>query len=150
LEDFGIAGKGWDVELISADHQNKPDVGVSIAKQWLDRDGVDAIVDVPTSSVGLAVNTVTRISATVVNRAAGIHLEWSRNPEMGSVPWWMVPAFNGGTIGDGGRHGKPEIQGRRMGNLQNGGIPGDWGCRAAPTERLPKLSCCLVFAFLCI
>jgi branched-chain amino acid transport system substrate-binding protein len=60
LEDFGISGKGWNVEVISADHQNKPDVGVSIARQWLDRDGVDAIVDVPTSSVGLAVNTICR------------------------------------------------------------------------------------------
>jgi branched-chain amino acid transport system substrate-binding protein len=60
LEDFGISGKGWDVEVIAADHQNKPDVGVSIARQWLDRDGVDAIIDVPTSSVGLAVNTVCR------------------------------------------------------------------------------------------
>ena len=60
LEDFGVSGKDWNVEIISADHQNKPDVGVSIAKQWLDRDGVDVIVDVPTSSVGLAVNTVCR------------------------------------------------------------------------------------------
>jgi branched-chain amino acid transport system substrate-binding protein len=60
LEDFGISGKDWNVEVISADHQNKPDVGVSIARQWLDRDGVDAIVDVPTSSVGLAVNTICR------------------------------------------------------------------------------------------
>lgn len=60
LEDFGISGKDWDVEVISADHQNKPDVGVSIARQWFDQDGVDAIVDVPTSSVGLAVNTVCR------------------------------------------------------------------------------------------
>src|ERR1700744_3784081 len=60
LEDFGISGKGWDVEVISADHQNKPDVGVSSARQWFDRDGVDCIVDVPTSSVGLAVNTVCR------------------------------------------------------------------------------------------
>ena len=60
LVDFGIPGKGWNVEVLSADHQNKPDVGVSIARQWFDRDGVDAIVDVPTSSVGLAVNTVCR------------------------------------------------------------------------------------------
>src|SRR3978361_1496830 len=60
LLDFGISGKDWNVEVLSADHQNKPDVGVSIARQWLDRDGVDAIVDVPTSSVGLAVNTICR------------------------------------------------------------------------------------------
>ena len=60
LEDFGLSGKSWNVEVLSADHQNKPDVGVSIARQWFDRDGVDAIVDVPTSSVGLAVNTICR------------------------------------------------------------------------------------------
>jgi branched-chain amino acid transport system substrate-binding protein len=60
LLDFGIAGKGFNVEIIAADHQNKPDVGASIARQWFDQDGVDAIVDVPTSSVGLAVNTVCR------------------------------------------------------------------------------------------
>ena len=60
LVDFGISGMGFNVEVISADHQNKPDIGVSIARQWLDQDGVDAIVDVPTSSVGLAVNTICR------------------------------------------------------------------------------------------
>jgi branched-chain amino acid transport system substrate-binding protein len=60
LVDFGISGKDWNVEVIAADHQNKPDVGVSIAKQWLDRDNVDVIVDVPTSSVGLAVNTIVK------------------------------------------------------------------------------------------
>jgi branched-chain amino acid transport system substrate-binding protein len=60
LEDFVLSGKGWNVEVLSADHQNKPDVGISIARQWFDRDGVDAIVDVPTSSVGLAVNTICR------------------------------------------------------------------------------------------
>jgi branched-chain amino acid transport system substrate-binding protein len=60
IEDFGVSGKGWNVDLIFADHQNKPDVGASIARQWIDQGGVDAIVDVPTSSVGLAVNTVCR------------------------------------------------------------------------------------------
>ena len=60
LVDFGISGKGLNVEVISADHQNKPDVGASIARQWIDQQGVDAIADVPTSSVGLAVNTVCR------------------------------------------------------------------------------------------
>jgi branched-chain amino acid transport system substrate-binding protein len=48
------------VEIVSADHQNKPDVGSAIARQWYDSDGVDAIFDVPTSSVALAVNQVTR------------------------------------------------------------------------------------------
>ncbi|WP_246154611.1 ABC transporter substrate-binding protein [Methylobacterium oryzihabitans] len=51
---------GLTVEVVSADHQNKADVGASIARQWYDRDKVDAIFDVPTSSVGLAVNQVSR------------------------------------------------------------------------------------------
>src|SRR5512135_3807523 len=47
IEDFGAAKKGMKVEVLSADHQNKPDVGSSIANQWYDVDKVDAIVDVP-------------------------------------------------------------------------------------------------------
>ncbi|MBN8941708.1 MAG: ABC transporter substrate-binding protein [Rhizobiales bacterium] len=60
VEDFGAAAKGLKVEIISADHQNKPDVGANIARQWYDNDGVDMIADVPTSSVALAVNQITR------------------------------------------------------------------------------------------
>ena len=47
-----------NAEVLYADHQNKPDVGAGIARQWFDRDGVDLIVDVNTSSVALAVNQV--------------------------------------------------------------------------------------------
>jgi branched-chain amino acid transport system substrate-binding protein len=60
VEDFGAAAKGMKVEVVFADHQNKPDIGSNIARQWFDRDGVDAIVDVPTSSVALAVNQIAR------------------------------------------------------------------------------------------
>ncbi len=60
LEDFGVSGKGFNVEVINADHQNKPDLAVSIARQWFDRDGVDMLLDVPTSSVALAVQSVVR------------------------------------------------------------------------------------------
>ena len=60
VEDFGAAKKGMKVEIVVADHQNKPEVGSSIARQWFDVDKVDAIVDVPTSSVALAVNQVAR------------------------------------------------------------------------------------------
>lgn len=59
-DDFGAAAKGIRVEFVSADHQNKADVGSNIARQWYDRDGVDMIVDVPNSGVALAVNGVTR------------------------------------------------------------------------------------------
>ena len=61
VEDFQKTSKaGLKIEVVSADHQNKPDVGSTIARQWYDTDGVDAIADVPTSSVALAVNQVTR------------------------------------------------------------------------------------------
>ncbi len=49
VEDFGAAEKGMKVEIVSADHQNKADVGSSIARQWYDADKVDVIVDVPNS-----------------------------------------------------------------------------------------------------
>ena len=60
VEDFGAAKKGIKVEIVVADHQNKPEVGSSIARQWFDVDKVDVIVDVPTSSVVLAVNQIAR------------------------------------------------------------------------------------------
>ena len=60
VEDFGAAKKGMKVEIVSADHQNKPDVGSAIARTWYDTDKVDVIVDVPTSSVALAVSQITK------------------------------------------------------------------------------------------
>jgi branched-chain amino acid transport system substrate-binding protein len=60
------------VELIFADHQNKPDIGSNIARQWIERDGVDMILDVPNSAVALAVNDVTRqLNKVMVNGSAG-------------------------------------------------------------------------------
>jgi branched-chain amino acid transport system substrate-binding protein len=60
VHDFNPAAHNMKVDIVSADHQNKPDVGASIARQWYDVDHVDAIADVPTSSVALAVSDVTR------------------------------------------------------------------------------------------
>ncbi|MDN5788513.1 ABC transporter substrate-binding protein [Pseudorhodobacter sp.] len=59
VEDFKAKDKGITVDIISADHQNKPDIGSNIARQWYDVDGVNAILDVPTSSVALAVADIT-------------------------------------------------------------------------------------------
>ncbi|MGZ6123932.1 MAG: ABC transporter substrate-binding protein [Myxococcales bacterium] len=59
VEDFGPI-PGAKVEVVFADHQNKPDVGSNIARQWYDVDGVDVIVDVPTSSVALAISQLTK------------------------------------------------------------------------------------------
>ena len=60
VEDSGLLAKGWKIDVISGDHQNKPDVGTNIARQWLDVDKVDIIVDVPGSGVALAVNNVVK------------------------------------------------------------------------------------------
>jgi branched-chain amino acid transport system substrate-binding protein len=60
VEDFGAAAKGMKVEIVGADHQNKPDVGSNVVRTWIDVDKVDAIVDVPTSSVALAVNQIVK------------------------------------------------------------------------------------------
>jgi branched-chain amino acid transport system substrate-binding protein len=57
-EDSGLQAKGWKIDIISGDHQNKPDIGTTIARQWFDVDKVDVIVDVPNSGVALAVNNV--------------------------------------------------------------------------------------------
>jgi len=60
IEDFKAKDKGLNVEVVSADHQNKPDVATQIANKWIDAEGVDVIVDVPNSGVALAVNEVIR------------------------------------------------------------------------------------------
>ena len=54
VEDSGLVAKGWKIDIISGDHQNKPDIGVNIARQWFDVDKVDIIVDVPNSEIGRA------------------------------------------------------------------------------------------------
>ncbi len=60
VEDFNPAAHGMKVEVVAGDHQNKPDIGASLARQWYDADHVDVIVDVPTSSVALAISEITR------------------------------------------------------------------------------------------
>ena len=60
VEDFGGEVLGQKIEIVTADHQNKPDVGVSIARKWYDVDGVDMITELTTSSVALAVQELSR------------------------------------------------------------------------------------------
>lgn len=58
IEDFGGSVLGKPIELLSADHQNKPEVALSIARGWFDNDGVDVIVDIANSSIALGVNSL--------------------------------------------------------------------------------------------
>src|SRR5438046_7240083 len=60
VEDSGLTKKGWKIDVVSGDHQNKPDVGVNIARQWIDTEKVDAIADTPNSGVALAVNNLVK------------------------------------------------------------------------------------------
>ena len=60
LLEYGVSGKGMKVEVLVADHLNKPDVGATVARQWFDRDGVDVIVEVANSGVALAVAGVAK------------------------------------------------------------------------------------------
>ena len=103
VEDFGAAAKGMKVEIVSADHQNKPDVGSQIANQWYDVDKVDVIVDVPTSSVALAVNEVTRKKgkAFLVSGAASSDLT-GKACSPNTIHWtydtWMLANGTGNAI----------------------------------------------------
>ena len=58
VEEFGASVLGRPVEVINGDHQNKPDIGASIAREWYDVQGVDVILDVPVSSIGMAIQKI--------------------------------------------------------------------------------------------
>ena len=60
VEDSGLPAKGWKIDVLSGDHQNKPDVGVNITRQWIDTEKVDAIADTPNSGVALAVSNLVK------------------------------------------------------------------------------------------
>ena len=103
IADFNPAAHGMKVELINADHLNKPDVGTNIVRQWFDVDHVDAVIDVPTSSVALAVNEVVREKNKVflISGAASSDLTGAKcSPN--SVHWtydtWMLANSTGKSI----------------------------------------------------
>ncbi len=103
VEDFGATGKGMKVEVISADHQNKPDVGASIARQWYDTDRVDVIVDVPTSSVALAVSEITRDKKKAfLNSGAATSALTGKDCSPNTIHWtydtWMLANGTGSAI----------------------------------------------------
>jgi branched-chain amino acid transport system substrate-binding protein len=103
VEDSGIEKRGYKVEIISADHQNKPDIGSAIARQWYDTDKVDVIVDVPNSGVALAVNQITRDKgkAFLVSGAASSDLT-GKACSPNTIHWtydtWMLANGTGGAI----------------------------------------------------
>jgi branched-chain amino acid transport system substrate-binding protein len=103
VADFGAAAKGLTVEVIQADHQNKPDIGAGIARQWFDRDGVDVILDVPNSGVSLAVSGVAKEKNKIflVSNAATSDLTGSKC-NANTIHWvydtWMLAHSTGGAL----------------------------------------------------
>ena len=103
VEDSGIEKRGYKVEFVSADHQNKPDVGSAIARQWYDVDKVDVIVDVPNSGVALAVNQITKDKgkAFLVSGAASSDLT-GKACSPNTIHWtydtWMLANGTGSAI----------------------------------------------------
>ena len=103
VEDYGAAKKGLKVEIVSADHQNKPDVGSQVARKWYDAEGVDLIIDVPNSGVALAVNQITREKgkAFIVSGAATSDLS-GKACSPNTIHWtydtWMLANGTGNAI----------------------------------------------------
>src|SRR5579872_4910567 len=76
VEDSGMVAKGWKIDIISGDHQNKPDIGVNVGRQWFGVEKVDVVVDVPNSGVALAVsNLIKEKNGVFLNSGAGTRSE---------------------------------------------------------------------------
>ena len=102
-EDFDMAGKGWTVEVIQADHQNKADIGAGIARGWFDREGVDIIVEVANSAVALAVAGVAKDKNKVyINSGAATSDLTGANCNANTIHWaydtYMLAKSTGGAM----------------------------------------------------
>jgi len=71
VEDSGLTKKGWKVDVLSGDHQNKADIGTNMARQWIDVDKVDAVVDTPNSGVALAVSNLMKEKNAILINSGG-------------------------------------------------------------------------------
>jgi branched-chain amino acid transport system substrate-binding protein len=98
-----FAGRGFNIEVLAADHQNRADVGVNIARQWIDREGVDVLLDVTTSSVALAVSDICREKNKVhINASAATSDLTGARCNANTVHWtydtWMLAKSTGGAM----------------------------------------------------
>jgi len=103
IEDFKAKDKGLNVEVVFADHQNKPDIGTQIANRWYDAEGVDVILDVPNSGVALAVSALTKDKNKVfINSGAASSDLTGSKCTPNTVHWtydtWMLAHGTGGAM----------------------------------------------------
>jgi branched-chain amino acid transport system substrate-binding protein len=93
IEDFGGKVLGKPIELVTADHQNKADIGSAKAREWLDRDGVDAIVDLPNSSVALAVARIASEKKRIALITGGANLRHSNEECSPYIAHWVYDTY---------------------------------------------------------
>ncbi len=92
IEDSGLSAKGWKIDLISADHQNKPDIATTIARQWIDVEKVDIFMDVLNSGVALAVNNLVREkNAIMINTGAASSDLTNAQCSPNTIHWVTIP-----------------------------------------------------------
>jgi branched-chain amino acid transport system substrate-binding protein len=105
VQDFGEPG-GFKVEVIVADHKNSPDIGSGMARQWIDQDGVDFIVDLPNSGVALAVSSVVRernkVCSTNATTTELTSAQCSPNLLQWTVDTYILAKSTGGAVIKGG------------------------------------------------
>jgi branched-chain amino acid transport system substrate-binding protein len=87
IEDSGLTKKGWSIDVVAADHQNKPDIGASIARKWLDEDKIDVIAGTGNSSVALAVAQITKDKNAVFMPAAATSALTGKACSPSTVHW---------------------------------------------------------------
>ena len=158
VEDSGIEKRGYKVEIVSADHQNKPDVGSAVARQWYDVDKVDVIVDTPNSGVALAVNQITKEKgkAFLVSGAASSDLT-GKACSPNTIHWtydtWMLANGTGSAIVKTGgdtwffitadyAFGAALERDTRSGRTQERWQGAGQGARRRSTRRTSARSCC--------
>lgn len=94
IEDFGGKVLGKPIQLLTADHQNKADIGSAKAREWLDRDGVDAIVDLPNSSVALAVARIASEKKRVALITGGANLRHTNEECSPYIAHWVYDTYS--------------------------------------------------------
>ena len=103
ISDTKAAGRDIPVEIVTGDHQNKPDIGAALARQWIERDGVDLIIDVPNSAVALAVAGVCKQTDRAYINSPGATADLT-GPQCAptTVHWtmdtWMLAHSTGGAM----------------------------------------------------
>src|SRR5262245_37990849 len=154
IEDFNKQSKR-KVEVISGDHQNKPDIGAGIARRWLDVEGVDMIVDLPNSAVALAVGDIVREKNKVaIGSGAGTALLTGARCSPNFVHWtydtWAMRRHEACSLPV-PKHGSSSLQTTRSGTISRSrrakkcwraaGRSSE-ACATRSVLRISRLSCC--------